>query len=274
MSNAGHHRAELIERRDVTPRLAVFRFHPAEQPSFTAGQYATIGVVVDGNMIERPYSIVSSPYEPFLEFFVELVPGGDLTPKLWELELGSCILIRRRIVGQLTLAPLVKRHVMLATVTGVAPFVSILRTQQIDRRQGKASDDRFLLIHGASRVADFGPYLSEVEELSKAGLLTYVPTISRPWEEPNWKGETGRVEDVVRKHADTNGFDPTNSIAYACGHPRMVENVKEILRRAGFRKDQFREEEYFQLHDFPSQIDNGRVPIRLHGRSLSSAPTS
>lgn len=257
MVKAEQYSAELIERRDVSANLAVFRFLPAQQPTFTAGQYATIGVVVDGEVIERPYSIVSSPGERFLEFFVELVPGGDLTPKLWELKLGSRILIRRRIVGQLTLAPSVKRHLMLATVTGVAPFVSILRTQQIERRRGKVSADQFLVIHGASRVADFGPYLSELEELSQAGCVTYVPTISRPWEEPDWKGETGRVEDVLRKHADQVGMDHASSIAYACGHPRMVSNVKGILARAGFRREQIREEEYFKLLDLPSRPDNG-----------------
>jgi len=264
MLKSEHYSAELIERRDVSASLAVFRVMAAEPPSFTAGQYATIGVTADGTVIERPYSIVSSPGERFLEFFVELVPGGDLTPKLWELKLGSPILIRRRIVGQFTLAPIVKRHLMLATVTGIAPFVSILRTQQIDRRRGRESEHRFLLIHGASRVADFGPYLSELEELSQAGWLTYVPTISRPRENPNWKGEIGRVEDVVRKHADKNGLDHTNSIAYACGHPRMVENVKDILARTGFSKDQIREEEYFKLVDSPSLIDHGRSSVRQH----------
>jgi ferredoxin--NADP+ reductase len=270
MMKAEHYPAELIERRDVSARLAVFRFLVAEQPSFTAGQYATIGVVADGDVIERPYSIVSSPVERFLEFFIELVPEGDLTPKLWELKLGSRILIRRRIVGQFTLAPSVKRHLMLATVTGIAPFVSILRTQQIERRLGNVSDDQFLVIHGASRVADFGPYLSELEELSQAGSLTYVPTISRPWEEPNWKGETGRVEDIVRKHADKLGLDHTNSIAYACGHPLMVDNVKDILARSSFRKDQIREEEYFKLHDSPSQVDHGLAAIRRQHNCLSS----
>jgi ferredoxin--NADP+ reductase len=262
MATAEQYTAELIERTDVSGSLAVFRFLAAEQPTFIAGQYATIGVVVDGEVIERPYSIVSSPCERFLEFFVELVPGGDLTPKLWELKLGSRILLRRRIVGQFTLVPFVKRHLMLATVTGVAPFVSILRTQQIERRRGNVSDDQFLVIHGASRVADFGPYLGELEELSHAGSLTYVPTISRPWKEPDWKGETGRVEDIVRKHADKVGLDHSNSIAYACGHPRMVENVKEILARTGFSKDQIREEEYFKLHDLPSRTDHGRASIR------------
>lgn len=270
MTKTEQYPAELIERRDVSESLAVFRFLATEHPIFTAGQYATIGVVVNGDTFERPYSIVSSPYEPFLEFFVELVPEGDLTPKLWEMKLGSRILIRRRIVGQLTLAPSVKRHLMLATVTGVAPFVSIMRTQQIERRRGKGSDEQFLLIHGASRVTDFGPYLSELDELSQAGLVTYVPTISRPWEEPNWKGETGRVEDIVRKHTDKVGLDHTNSIAYACGHPRMVENVKGVLARRGFRKDQIKEEEYFKLPNIPSQIDNGRALIRRQDNCLPS----
>jgi ferredoxin--NADP+ reductase len=257
-----HFQAELIERRNVSTRLAVFRFMATEHPTFTAGQYATIGVVVDGDVIERPYSIASSPYERFLEFFIELVPGGDLTPGLWGLELGSRILIRRRIVGQLTLAPTFKRHLMIATVTGIAPFVSILRTQQFERERGKASADRFLVIHGASRVADFGPYRSELEKLSGSGWLTYVPTISRPWLEPNWRGETGRVEDVIRKHADKSGSDHTNSVAYACGHPRMVTNVKNVLWRARFREDQLKEEEYFRLSDLPSQIDNVRATAK------------
>ena len=252
MTQASHYPAELIERSDVSRSLAVFRFSVAAQPAFTAGQFATIGLAVDGDVIERPYSIVSSPHEPFLEFFVELVPGGAFTPKLWELKVGSDILVRRRIVGQLTLESTVKRHLMLATVTGVAPFVSILRTQQIDRARGVESKHQLVVIHGASRSADFGPYLSELEELAHAGWLTYIPTISRPWEEPNWQGETGRVEDIVRKHADQLGFDHGNSVAYACGHPQMVANVKDILARARFVKDQIKEEEYFTLHDSPA----------------------
>ncbi|HEV8141011.1 MAG TPA: ferredoxin--NADP reductase [Pyrinomonadaceae bacterium] len=254
MPNAERYSAELIQRMDLSERLAVFRFRVAEHPTFISGQFATIGINLNGEVIERPYSIVSSPFEPFLEFFIELVPEGDLTPRLWELKLGSRILIRPRIVGQLTLAPTVKRHLMMATLTGIAPFVSILRTQEIERRRGYVSDDRFLLIHGTSQVADFGPYLDELRQLAQAGSFTYVPTVSRPWQEPYWKGETGRVEDIVRKHADTLGFNHSNSIAYACGHPRMVENVKDILARAGFQKDQIKEEEYFQMEDSASHI--------------------
>ena len=246
---ANHCRAELIERRDVSQNLAILRFRVAERLSFTAGQYATISIAVDGDLVERPYSIVSSPHEPFIEFFIELVPGGNITPKLWELKLGSTILVRRRIVGQFTLDKGVTHHLMLATVTGVAPFVSILRTQQIDLERGATSNHRFVVIHGASQSADFGPYRSELEELSRAGWLTYIPTVSRPWAEPSWEGETGRIEDIMRKHTDQLGFDHSNSVAYACGHPQMVANVKEILARARFRKDQIKEEKYFSLDD-------------------------
>ena len=253
MAQASHCSGELIQRRDVTASLAVFRFSFAEQLNFTAGQFATIGIASNGDLLERPYSIVSSPQEPFLEFFVELVPYGRFTPRLWELELGSTILVRRRIVGQLTLEGTSQRHLMMATVTGVAPFISILRTQQTDRARGAASNQQFILIHGASHSADFGPYLGELEELSQPGWLRYIPTISRPWEEPNWKGETGRVEDVVRKHADQLGLGHSNSVAYVCGHPQMVANVKAILERARFRKDQIKEEEYFSLHDSASR---------------------
>lgn len=244
--------AELIDRHNVSDTLAIFRFNPADQLFFTAGQYATIAIEADGDLLERPYSIVSSPYERFLEFFVELVPGGLLTPKLWEMSLGSSILIRRRIVGQFTLDKPLQRHLMMATVTGVAPFVSMLRTRRVDRVRGIASTDQIVLIHGASHSADFGPYLSELETLSRDGWLKYIPTISRPWEELNWQGETGRVEDVVRKHADRLGFNHTNSVAYACGHPQMIQKVKEILVRARFTEDQIREEEYFVLHQSKS----------------------
>ncbi len=239
--------AELIERRDVSGSLAILRFRVAERLSFTAGQYATIGVAIDGDVVARPYSIVSSPHDPFLEFFIELVPGGNITPKLWELKLGSSILVRRRIVGQLTLDTTVTHHLMLATVTGVAPFVSILRTEQIERERGATSNHQFVVIHGASQSADFGTYCGELQDLSRTGWLTYIPTVSRPWAEPSWKGETGRIEDIMRKHADRLGFDHSNSVAYACGHPQMIANVKEILGRARFHKNQIKEEKFFSL---------------------------
>jgi ferredoxin--NADP+ reductase len=138
---------------------------------------------------------------------------------------------------------------MIATVTGVAPFISMIRTRHLYKERSNGKHDQFLLIHGASHSTDFGPYRSELEGLCSEGWLTYVPTISRHWDEPNWRGEIGRVEDIIRKHADQSGFNSANSVAYVCGHPQMVENVKNILTRARYPKRHIREEQYFPLHD-------------------------
>lgn len=251
MSQANICSAELLERTNVSDTLAVFRFRRDERLLFSAGQYATLGLETDGGLIERPYSIVSSPHERFLEFFIELIPNGTFTRKLWELKLGSSILIRQRIVGHFTLDSTVTRHLMLATATGVAPFVSMARSQRIERDLGRLFKDELLLIHGASHSAHFGPYLDELKDLSRAVWLNYVPTVSRPWQDPKWKDETGRVEEVLRKYADRLGFDHTNAVAYACGHPQMVKNVKAILLRSRFQYDRIKEEEYFAIHRAP-----------------------
>ena len=52
-AQANHCPAELIERRDVSANLAILRFRVAERPSFTAGQYATIGIAIDDDVVER-----------------------------------------------------------------------------------------------------------------------------------------------------------------------------------------------------------------------------
>lgn len=247
MSRLSFQRAKLIERVDFSEDLALCRFRPDGSFSFQPGQYATIAVGDGGQLIQRPYSIVSSPYETFLEFFFELVPAGALTPRLWALKVDDEVLIRNRIVGKFTLDETsgMKCHSMAATVTGVAPYVSMARTARMDLQRGKSKGHQFAIIHGASRSGEFGVYHDELAELSREGWLTYYPTVSRPWEDPDWKGETGWVEDVLRKYSDQIGFDHTNAVGYACGHPQMIENVKGIFSRAGFPKDRIREEKFF-----------------------------
>lgn len=244
--------AELIKRVDFTPDLALFRFHIKGKISFTAGQYATLAVEDAGRLIQRPYSIASAPSEPYLEFFIELVPGGMLTPKLWDLRLKDQVLVRKRIVGDFTLDGKKsnrRRHLMVATVTGIAPFVSIVRTEHEERKRGQPLNHKFLIIHGASRSWELGDYRNELAELSREGWLTYIPTVSRPAEDKDWKGEVGRVEDVLRKYADMLEFDQARTVAYASGHPQMIENVKGILARARFTEEQIKEEKYFIAED-------------------------
>src|SRR4029077_19311133 len=125
-----HFIARILERKDLSEDLWVIKVDPGGPFSFKAGQYATLGVEHEGKRIERAYSIVSSPYEEALEFFLALVPQGELTPKLYKLQTGDTMLCRKIAKGRCTLDLRSGRtqHLLLATVTGIAPFVSYVRT--------------------------------------------------------------------------------------------------------------------------------------------------
>jgi ferredoxin--NADP+ reductase len=87
--------------------------------------------------------------------------------------------------------------------------------------------------------------------------LTYVPTVSRPWEDPEWKGETGRVDDLIRKYSDLWNLQPDDSKMYLCGHPEMIENVRGIIRRRGWLEEAVQAEAYFvpARHDYSAEAE-------------------
>ena len=239
----------ITQRVDLGPTLWTFRIQVDGDFKFNPGQYATLGVLDrDGKRWERPYSIVSAPFESEVEFFCELVPGGDLSPLLYKLQPGDALLMRKSPKGRFLLDTGSGRtnHLLISTVTGVAPFVSYVRTLHREWKEGRfPSEHELFLLNGASRSWEFG-YSKELQKFAEeVPWFRYVPTVSRPWEDPTWMGETGRVDDIIRKYADLWGLSCTNSIAYMCGHPGMIENGKGILRRIGFEKDNMREEYYW-----------------------------
>ncbi|MCS6884162.1 MAG: FAD-binding oxidoreductase [Acidobacteriota bacterium] len=232
-------RVKIVDRIDITDQLAVFRMNPENPLQFRPGQCATLAVEDGEKFIYRPYSIASAPDEEILEFFIELVEDGQLTPRLWQMRSGDSLWMRTRAMGVFKLDTARKKHYFFATVTGVAPFLSMLRHEQ-KHRQGNS----FKLIHGASHSADFGVYLEQLHALAREGWLEYIPTVSRPTIDIEWKGEKGRVDDVIRKYCDQWGYDDVTF--YLCGHPGMVRNGAAILLRTGLAKDRIRQEEYFQ----------------------------
>jgi len=239
----------IIKRVDLSPMLWTIRLAVDGEFNFTAGQYATLGVQhPNDKRWERPYSIASSPHESEIEFFLELVPNGDLTPLLYKLQTGDELLMRKVPKGRFTLDTTSGRrnHFLICTVTGVAPFVSYVRTLYRDWKDGKFSgDQKLFLLNGASHSGEFG-YCQELQNFAReVRWLQYLPTISRPWEDPQWAGERGRADDVLRKYADLWGLTGTNSVAYLCGHPEMIEHSKGILKRIGFSKDFMKEEIYW-----------------------------
>lgn len=255
------YRVQITRREDFAPDLWMFRVRSDVRFVFVPGQYATLGVELNGKRVERPYSIASSPAEDEVEFFFELVPEGALTPLLHKLQPGDQLLMRKAPKGKFMLDTETgrKNHLLISTVTGVAPFVSFVRTLSKEWKEGRFDGSHQLfLLNGASRPWEFG-YRDELVEFDKQlPWFKYIPTVSRPWDHEDWSGEIGRADDILRKYADHWELDASNTVAYLCGHPEMIEHSKAILRRRGFvDKASVKEEIYWIPSAKPSAKQSG-----------------
>ena len=223
--------AKLTKKEQLTEDLWKMWLKPEEKFDFKPGQYCTIG----SGGIERAYSIASSPDEDQIELFIELVPppDGNLTPLLNELNVGDTVTMRLRAKGIFVLKPEFKNHVMVGTVTGVAPYVSMMRKHL---KESESSNKNFIILEGASYLDEFG-YDEELMSLDKSNNnVTFEASVSRPDEERNdsWTGYKGRGNNIILDRLDEWGLNPSETIVYACGHPGMIEDVKEKLENTDY----------------------------------------
>ena len=222
--------ATLVERQDLTEDLMVIKLEPSGPFNFKPGQYCTLGL----GKIERAYSIVSAPYEKYLEIFVELVPDGELTPLMWDLNIGDRMSVRPRAKGLFLMDQKMHHHYMLSTVTGLAPSASIVRQYLHD---GVDEGHVFYIMYGASYIDEL-TYDVEFNELAKKypETVKFVPTISRPTEARNagWEGATGRVNTIAEEYLEKFDLPKNDTKVYACGHPGMIEDVKGKLLPNGW----------------------------------------
>ena len=224
-------KVSIVDRKDHTSDLWSLFLEKPNNFTFKPGQYCTIGV--DG--IERAYSIVSAPHEDKIELFIELVPfpDGILTPKLYDLNVGDQVTIRPRAKGLFTFKEEFTNHLLIATVTGIVPYISYIR----DYIYRSCLGNKFFILLGASYIDEF-VYDSELIDLSTSysDFIKFIPTISRPNEPENikWSGEIGRVNQIVEKYVNLYDISSDDTLVSACGHPGMIENVKEILGDKGF----------------------------------------
>jgi len=222
--------ATLVDRRDVTAELVVMKFKPSAPFPFKAGQSCTIGI----DNVYRPYSIVSSPEEKDLELFIRLVQGGELTPKIWQLQRGDDIVLLPKATGAFTFEQGPTTQVMVATSTGLAPFMSFLRSELNYPQLHHQSKKDFFLFLGASFQTEFYAYANEVKTM--APDLTYVPTVSRPEKVQNdgWKGKEGRVNSICEDLLSEHSITPQSTIIYLCGNPGMITDLEPRLITLGF----------------------------------------
>ena len=231
--------AKLVYREDITEDLMVIKLEPLDGHfDFKPGQYCTLG----REGVERAYSIVSAPYESLLEIFVELVPEGELTPRMWRMKLGETMSIRPRPKGIFLLNEKVHHHLMVATVTGVGPYLSIIREHLHQGGEGH----HFYVLFGASYHEEL-IYDEELRQLAEdhPECVKYVGTVSRPDEERNddWQGDRGRVNTLVQKYLAEFNLPKDDSMVYTCGHPGMIADVREQVTPLGW---QFIEERFWK----------------------------
>ncbi|MFN2103303.1 MAG: ferredoxin--NADP reductase [Candidatus Promineifilaceae bacterium] len=257
MPNALELNAIVAQKNELTPRLMILRIvaDSWHLPYFTPGQYVVLGLPSTAprcemsepeikrpssdKLIKRAYSIASSSLAAeYMDFYISLVSNGTLTPRLFALEVGNRLWLSPHPVGMFTLAdvPPEKNIVMVATGTGLAPYMSMLST---DLDCG--SSRRLAVLHGAFHSWDLG-YRAELETLQHlCSNLTYIPTIDRPDDEPvAWHGHTGWVQQLWQEGvvAKAWGFRPTpdNTDVFLCGVQGMIEDMSAILIAENFRE--------------------------------------
>lgn len=223
-----------------TPHLFSFRTTRPGGFRFTAGQFARLGVQKsDGSIAWRAYSMVSGPYDEFLEFYSIVVAGGEFTTELYRLKVGDTLLIDKQNHGFLTLSRFESGRDLwlLSTGTGIAPFLSILTDPHTWE-----TFTNIILVHSVREskelaykdtITGFGQHEFFRDHAHK---LIYIPVITREQitgalsERITRLIETGTLENAVGIPLDLN-----NSRIMLCGNPEMVDQTRGVLKARGFR---------------------------------------
>jgi ferredoxin--NADP+ reductase len=189
-------------------------------------------------MIRRAYSIASgSTQQAYLEFYVSIVSSGALTPRLFALKVGDRLYVGEKAKGLFTLdrVPEQSNILLVGTGTGLAPYVSMLRSEVLANRER-----RIAVLHGASFSWDLG-YRRELESLSRYNdHFNYLPMVSRPQVDRDWQGLTGRIppflDSTELERLCGFSLEPGPSHTLLCGNPAMIEDATVRLEARGYRQ--------------------------------------
>jgi ferredoxin--NADP+ reductase len=250
--------ATVSQRVEIAPGLMILRVVPDQLPFvFQAGQYTVLGMkgtVEDPEkLVRRAYSVASSSRaEEFIEFYLALVPSGELTPKLFSLSAGDRLFMGAKATGMFTFArvPRDKHVILVATGTGLAPYMSMLRSEVACGGAQKVA-----VLHGARYSWDLA-YRTELISLSRlCPNISYLPVVSQKEDDPTWVGLTGFLQDVlfsgeVERCAGIP-LDPEQTHVFLCGNPLMVDAAKaRLVAERGYAPDQKKEIGTIHLEEY------------------------
>ncbi len=207
--------------------------------NFESGQFVRVALDIDGERVARPYSLVSTPDDDYLEIYFNIVAEGPLTPKLAELEQGDEIFVTDKANGFLTVAelPECKNLWMLATGTGVGPFLSILKGDKVWQRF-----DKVVLAYSVRDSSELS-YQEKVLEIEKqhGDQFSFVPFVTREKVAGAMNQRiTASIEDASFEKRVGVSIDE-NSHIMMCGNSAMISSVTEVLEKRGLRKHRRRE---------------------------------
>jgi ferredoxin/flavodoxin---NADP+ reductase len=230
--------SEVVENRHWTESL--FSLRVAGAPlAFEAGQFVRIALDIDGKRVARAFSMVSAPGDPLLEFYGVVVPQGPLSPRLARLQAKERLFVAANPAGFLVLSEVPDAGTLwlMATGTGIAPFISMLRADTPWQRFEKV-----VLVH-AVRLAPELVYRDDVERArARHGpRFLYVPIVSRE-DAPN--ALRGRIPALLTdgqlEGAAGLELAPTGSQVMLCGNPDMLKDTTTALVERGLRKNRRR----------------------------------
>ena len=208
---------------------------------FKNGHFTMIGLELADKPLMRAYSLASANYEDELEFFSIKVQDGPLTSRLQRIVVGDELLINSKATGTLVQDNLLPgRHLyLLATGTGLAPFLSIIKDPEIYQQY-----DKVVLTHGCRYVDELAyrdvitEHLPQHEYLGDfvREKLVYYPTVTR-----EAFHNTGRLTDLLasgKLAADVGlpPIDPASDRFMVCGSPSMLKDICAQLNSRGFRE--------------------------------------
>ncbi|MDA0689464.1 MAG: FAD-binding oxidoreductase [Proteobacteria bacterium] len=229
---------KIVENIHWTENLFTLRID-ADIKAYKAGQFTSLALDIDGERIARPYSHLSAPHQRPLEYFFYTATGGVLSNALVQLNAGDTVWVKDQSNGFFVLeeVPDCKDLWMLGTGTGIAPFLSILHTDEPWQRF-----ENIVLVYAVRTESDLR-YLDTIEALkeSHGDRFRFQAFVSREQVPGTLHGripaaiEDGRLQQAVglEQSADRSHF-------MLCGNPDMVKDVTELLKTRDFRKNRRR----------------------------------
>ncbi len=229
---------QVVENRQWSKRLFSLRIS-AELLPFKAGQFVRLQLPleVEGKIlpVAKPYSLINSPDEPLAEIFYNVVPGGRLSTALGALRAGDAIELSQPASGFFVLdeIPVADDLWMLATGTGLGPYLSILKTPDVWQRFRKV-----MLVHGVPLREELA-YAEWIERFRQRypEQFRFVSCVSREENPHGFKGRitTALAEGKLERLAGSR-ISPEHSHVMLCGNHNMLNDMKTLLGERGLHR--------------------------------------